>query len=219
MQNRLLPRVAVVLSSFVALAAFACSSAAPAGLESNKDPKAGETADKDGKTKPGTETDTSPTTPTTPLSDNAECGKKTTSQECGDCCSAKSPDADKIAVDAFTSCLCQTPGACKTECAESLCSAGAGEKKEPTEACYTCLDTNGVGDACDANANTACEGDANCKALDACYASACDPIYEKEEAAADGGKAFRQQGGSGGSSSSHQKRVSAAQAKRSAHRQ
>jgi len=137
-------------------------------------------------------------------------------QECGECCSTKSPGAAKIANDAFDACLCQTPGACKTECAESFCGGAAGADKEPTEACWTCIDSNGVGDACDVKADTACDGDAACKALDACHASACDPIFEKEEAAADGGAKFQQ--GSGGPSSSRLNKLSAA-AKRSSRRQ
>lgn len=183
--NRSSSRAAVSLATLVALAAFACSSATPdSGLPDSKGPstpsktKAPAEGDDD-----DTTTDTSPATPSEPEKDTNTCGTKATSMECGDCCIAKKPAAWEAADDVFFDCLC-APSACATACAESVC-ATAENQNEPTAACNTCLDAQEP--ACDDKATAACDADADCKAIEACLTTSCDPIADKEDQAGGGG--------------------------------
>ena len=184
MKNLLAPRFAVGLSTLLALAAFACSSSAPdTGLGSgSKDDTPPSSAKKaDDKT---TTSDTDKTTPapSTPLSDDKACGAKATSEACGECCVAKAPAAYEAAEQVFFDCICAAT-ACQTACGESLC-ATAENQNAPTAACEACLETSGQ--ACDDKATAACDANADCKSVSACYTASCAPLAEKEAAAGGG---------------------------------
>lgn len=174
-------RFAVSLASVIALAAFACSSAQPdTGLSDSK--PTGSKTPAPAKDDDSKATDTSPSEPTQPLDDSKACGSKATAQECGECCLAKKPTAFDAADQIFFDCICAAT-ACATACSDSVC-ATADNDNEPNAACKTCLDAQEP--ACDTKAGAACDADADCKAAEACLASSCDPIAEKEEKAGGG---------------------------------
>jgi hypothetical protein len=170
---------ALCLSSFVALAAVACSGA-PDPIPTSSSKKAS-TAGEDTKTPSGTKTPaagnnsspSSPTTPapSTPLSDTSACGKKADAQACGDCCLAGSPTALDAADKAEGDCMCAT-AACQTACAASVCSDTAN-MNEPTAACGTCLDAHQQ--ECSAKFDAACTS-AECTAAISCLTTQCDPL-------------------------------------------
>jgi hypothetical protein len=177
--KNLAPRFTVGLSTFLALAAFACSSSAPDPIGSgskNDDPpsSAKKTDDKSAKT----DTDTTTPAPSTPLSDTSECGKKATAEACGDCCIAKNQAAFDAAGEVGYACICAAT-TCQTACAESICAA-ADNQNEPTAACKTCLDANDQ--TCNDKATAACDANADCKAIDSCLMTSCEPLAQKEGA-------------------------------------
>jgi hypothetical protein len=182
-------RLGVTLATLVALATFACSGAsAPSqdtgsGTGSQKKAstsKTGGTASDtggsgDNKTAqdmttppPKTGTDTSGLA--------ATCAKKTTSQDCGQCCLGTTPNALDASDKVFGDCMC-APTACATQCAASVCST-MQNMNQPTAECSTCLQNNEM--ACGAKADATCNADAACKAAESCYETACAPIEAKE---------------------------------------
>jgi hypothetical protein len=181
MKNHLAPRFVVGVSTLFALAAVACSGApSDTGLGTGSKDEAPPTTAK----KPGdkaTTSDTSQTSPapSTPLADDAACGTKTTSQACSDCCIAKNPTAYDAAGAVGFACICAAT-TCQTACADSVCAA-ADNQNQPTAACKACLDTNGQ--TCDDKVTAACDANADCKAIEACLTTSCDPIAAKEGAA------------------------------------
>lgn len=186
-------RFVATLASVVALSGFvfACSSAPAPTLSEDNEPTTPKKTTTPAKDDDDTTTDTSPTTPSTPTNETSTCGQKATAQECGDCCLASKPTAFDAADKVFFDCLC-APAACQTACSASVC-ATAENQNEPTEACGTCLDAQEQ--SCEAKAAATCDADADCKAAEACFASKCDPIAEKEEQAgggSGGGKAPKQ---------------------------
>ena len=204
-------RFALCLSSLVALAAVACSGA-PDSIPTSSSKKAS-TAGDSTKTPTGSakaptannSTSTGATTPapSTPLSDDAACGKKADSTACGDCCVAKSPMALDAADQAEGDCMCAA-AACQTACSASVCSATANTT-QPTEACFTCLDSHRT--ECVAKFDAACTS-ADCKAVVSCLKTQCDPLDAMTGGSSSGGSsgAF---GASGSSSASAFSAISA----------
>jgi hypothetical protein len=188
MNHRLDSRFAVCLSTFVALAAFACSSAPPeTGSEKPSSEKAPSNKKADDKNATSDTSKNDPE-PSKPLSDTSACGQKATAQECGDCCLAKTPTALDASDKIFGDCMCAA-ATCETVCSASACAA-ADNQNQPTAACETCLKTNGQ--ACEDKAKAACDADAECKAADACLATSCAALEQKEGAAGgNGGAAMR----------------------------
>jgi hypothetical protein len=90
------------------------------------------------------------------------CGDKPTIQTCEVCCEEKQPKGTDFFYQQLDNCFCQTPGACKTQCAATICAA---QPKAPDQACITCLDQN---EACYDTAGKACEGNADCQLLLKC---------------------------------------------------
>jgi hypothetical protein len=178
------PRSHVTLSvaTVLVMAAFGCSSAQPdSGLPDAKEPTSPSKSTAPAKND-DTTSETSPTTPSAPASEANACGAKATSQECGDCCIARKPSAWEAADNVYFGCLCAA-ATCATACADSVCAAAENEK-QPSAACGACLDAQGP--ACDTKAVAACDADADCKAIDACLTTACDPIADKESGAGGG---------------------------------
>jgi hypothetical protein len=180
-------RLAVSVSTVLALAAFACSSAPSTDIGTGTPTKnATKTGDKPGTgnstgTTPGGNT-TDPA-PSTPLQDTKACGQKTTSKACGDCCLASAPTALDAADQVWGECICAAT-ACQTECSASICST-TDTQAAPTAACDSCLMAKGQ--ACEDKAATTCDADPKCKAAHACIVTNCDPIAQKEAAAAGSG--------------------------------
>ena len=173
-------RFALCLSSFVALAAIACSGApdsAPTG-SSKKATTAGDSTKTPTGSKPPSASNTpgtsSPTTPapSTPLSDTSACGKKADAKTCDDCCLAGAPTALDAAFQAEGDCMCAA-AACATQCAASVC-ATADNMNVPTDACNTCLDAHEQ--ECGAKFDSTCSADAACKAADSCQMTQCAPL-------------------------------------------
>lgn len=184
--------VAVTLATFAAIAAAACSSAAPdSGLPTSEDKPAPSKAAAPASGDDRTQADSSPTLPSAPTGGADACGTKATSQECGDCCIAKKPGAWDAAEEVYFGCICADT-TCKTACAESLCAATANETA-PNAACETCLTAQEP--ACEQKAVAACDANADCKEVDACLVTSCGPIEQKEDsaggAAGGGGNAAR----------------------------
>jgi hypothetical protein len=191
--------IALCLSSFVALAAVACSGTpdpAPT-LSSKKASTAGDST----KTPAGSKTPASSSgpgasattpAPSTPLSDTSACGRKADAQTCGDCCLAGSPTALAAADKAEGDCMCAA-AACQTQCAASVCSA-TDNMNQPTADCMTCLDAHQQ--ECGAKFGSVCNADAACKAADSCLVTQCDPLDKMT------GSSSGSSGGFGGSSAS-----------------
>jgi len=181
---------ALCLSSFVALAAVACSGAPdPAPTSSSK--KAS-TAGDNTKTPSGSKTpaadNSSPSSPSTPapsapLADTSACGKKADAQACGDCCLAGTPTAVDAADKAEGDCMCAA-SACQTACAASVCS-DTDNMNQPTAACETCLDAHQP--ECAAKFDATCNPDAACKAAVSCVTTQCDPLAAMTGGSSSGG--------------------------------
>jgi hypothetical protein len=178
-------RLAVSLSTVLALAAFACSAAPTTDTGTGTPTKnATKTGDKTGNdtstgATPGGNTDPAPSTP---LQDTNACGQKTTSQACGDCCLASAPTALDAADQVWAECACAAT-ACQTECSASICST-TDNQNQPTAACESCLQAKGP--ACEEKAAATCDADPKCKTAEACLVTNCDPIAQKEGAGGNG---------------------------------
>jgi hypothetical protein len=172
-------RFALCLSSFVALAAVACSGA-PDPVPSSSSSKAntaGDTKTPSGSKTPASNSPSSPSSPSTPapstpLSDTSACGKKADANTCDECCLAGSPMAMDAADKAAGDCMCAA-AACQTACAASVCSP-TDNMNQPTDACGMCLDAHQQ--ECGAKFDAVCNADAACKAANACMTSQCDPL-------------------------------------------
>jgi len=166
-------RLAVMLSSILALAAVACS-AAPTPTDAEQADVKSKTSAKPAPTGGDASSDTDPTTPTptTPAPTGDACGKKGSYDACFDCCYAKAPAELDKSEAVFKSCICEAPGACKADCGDTLC--GTDPSKPPSAACETCLNTNAA--PCDEKAAAACDASAGCKTVDSCLQTECAPL-------------------------------------------
>jgi hypothetical protein len=69
---------------------------------------------------------------------------------------------------AFGACVCQTPGTCATQCAQSYC---AGQAPQPNDACEQCL---GTATQCEQQADQICNATPDCASILSCFgASQC----------------------------------------------
>jgi hypothetical protein len=73
-----------------------------------------------------------------------------------------------VGANAYGNCACNSPGPCKTACADSYCK---GKQPQQGDACYTCLEQQGQGECGDASAQ-ACHADPECVAFARCLAQA-----------------------------------------------
>jgi hypothetical protein len=98
-----------------------------------------------------------------------DCSATTTYDSCGQCCDSNTAGGNKVADDAWTACICMTPGVCAQACGGTLC---AGQ--DPSGQCQQCLDSFKA-QQCDDAANTACQASPACQADDQCFQqSGCD---------------------------------------------
>jgi hypothetical protein len=104
--------------------------------------------------------------------DNA-CGVMATDDACYTCCETNHPSGSTIYDAAWTTCMCGATGACQTQCATSDCSNDPNAPlPTPGDACDLCEQAAAPGDGtgkCDAPIAKACDVDADCVALSACY--------------------------------------------------
>ena len=91
------------------------------------------------------------------------CPSTTSQAACLKCCDDTNPKAVLFLNAQYETCACQSPGACATQCAASLC---AGKTPQSGDACDTCL--SGQQDTCGNQAADACAADATCAQILAC---------------------------------------------------
>jgi hypothetical protein len=177
-------RIAIALSASLAIVAVACSS--PDVPSRQPDPK-GDTKPTDpDKTGGGTRTPSGGTTPgggetppgggtdPKPTNDGAACLAKPDADGCFTCCEEIDPAALEAAEKAADTCLCDAAsGPCKTQCGTTLC-----QNKEPSDACYTCMDSQPAA-KCGAAFKTACDASAGCKAFVECSKKCADKFPEQ----------------------------------------
>jgi hypothetical protein len=89
------------------------------------------------------------------------CAKEGSADACLNCCDEASPEAMPIYAGSFKSCVCETPGACATECQSSFCA-----DIKPDSACAACL--NSKAGSCEDTALSTCEKDTTCAPLLKC---------------------------------------------------
>jgi hypothetical protein len=98
-----------------------------------------------------------------------DCSVTTSYDACGQCCDANNPPGYQVADDAYTACICQTPGVCAQACGGSLC---AGQN--PSGQCQQCMNSQKAWQ-CDDAAGMACQASPACTASDQCFEqSGCD---------------------------------------------
>ena len=160
-----------------ALLILACSGPEPSNINDQNingtDPKG--SAKKDGGKSGDAKADPPNQTPPPATGDGGTttatgpCGDKATLIECEVCCEEKQPKGADFFYAEADKCFCQTPGACKTACAATICNA---EPKAPDQACIACLDQNS---ACYETAGKACANNADCQLMLKCDSeSQCD---------------------------------------------
>ena len=98
-----------------------------------------------------------------------DCSATTSYDACGQCCDANNPPGYQVDDDAYTACICTTPGVCAQACGNSLC---AGQ--DPSGSCQQCL-SSFKAQQCDDVADNACEASPACAASEQCFQqSNCD---------------------------------------------
>ena len=112
-------------------------------------------------------TQDSGTPPTTddsgaPLDDNA-CSNESTRNQCEQCCLTVHPTGYKVYQQQLDDCVCNSPAACATECANEVC---ANQPTTPNDACATCIQNSlSSTGACYQGVANACQADSDCTAL------------------------------------------------------
>jgi hypothetical protein len=157
------------ITTTTALLVAACSAPSPSGVpvQEKEVTQPGGSSKKDGG-KSDTPTNNNPGSPQTPSGDGGTttatgpCADKATIETCEVCCEEKQPKGTDFFYQKLDECFCQTPGACKTQCAATICAA---QPKAPDQACITCLNQN---EACFDTAGKACQGNADCQLLIKC---------------------------------------------------
>jgi len=97
-----------------------------------------------------------------PLDDNA-CGNQSTRNQCEQCCLTVHPAGYKVYQAQLDDCVCNSPGACATECANEVC---ANQPTTPNDACSTCIQNSlSSTGACYQGVANACQADSDCTAL------------------------------------------------------
>jgi hypothetical protein len=85
---------------------------------------------------------------------------------CETCCETADMEGATTFFNAWGTCLCTSPGACKTQCASTLCMNMPVPSGSP---CDTCLQGSlSMGGACVSPVTTACMADPNCVAFNNC---------------------------------------------------
>ena len=107
-----------------------------------------------------------------PLTED-QCKTVADGMGCFDCCFSFHKTGGGLDFQTYGGCVCETPGACKTECgATEFCKQG-GTAIAKDDACDKCLTKEDTG-TCGMKATAACAADADCKAFNACVtASSC----------------------------------------------
>ncbi len=137
-----------------------------AGATQTKD--SGTTATKDSGTPKvydagGTTNDSGSTSEDSGTIDDTTCASQSTLAQCEQCCLTVHPEGYQVYNTALTSCACQSPGACASECASEAC---VNQPTTQGDACDTCMTGALASDgACYGAVSTACQGDSDCTEL------------------------------------------------------
>lgn len=95
--------------------------------------------------------------------DDSTCSSQTTKNQCEQCCLTVHPSGYAVYQQQLDDCVCNSPAACATECANEVC---ANQPTTPNDACSTCisnsLTSNG---ACYQAVANACQADTDCTTL------------------------------------------------------
>ena len=110
----------------------------------------------------------------TPLDDNT-CGNQTSKNQCEQCCLTVHPSGYKVYQLELDDCVCNSPAACATECANEVC---ANKPTTPGDACSTCI-SNSLSStgACYQGVANACQSDSDCTAL---FGTCIPPCEQKQ---------------------------------------
>jgi hypothetical protein len=110
----------------------------------------------------------------TPLDDNA-CSNQTSKNQCEQCCLTVHPSGYKIYQQQLDDCVCNSPAACATECANEVC---ANKPTTPNDACATCIQNSlSSTGACYQGVANACQADSDCTAL---FGTCIPPCEQKQ---------------------------------------
>ncbi len=98
-----------------------------------------------------------------PPPDDSTCSSQTTKNQCEQCCLTVHPSGYQVYQQQLDDCVCNSPAACATECANEVC---ANQPTTPNDACATCVanSLSSTGACYQAVAN-ACQADTDCTAL------------------------------------------------------
>lgn len=110
--------------------------------------------------------DSGPTQPTDDAGqtiDDNTCSGQTTKAQCEQCCLTVHPSGYKVYQAQLNDCVCNSPAACATECANEVC---VNKPTTPNDACATCITSalSSTG-ACYQGVADACQADSDCTAL------------------------------------------------------
>lgn len=163
MKSRFVSSSGIVVFAFVLVACSGASSTPITGQETSPtEPEAAPAAP------PETPAATAPAAPAT----EADAGKKpgacageASKQSCSQCCATKHEDGAATYIGAVMVCMCQG-STCEKACEKTLCDPNT--PRDPDATCQACI--NNKSGACASDIQTACSGDADCMAFDACIA-------------------------------------------------
>ena len=107
--------------------------------------------------------------------DDNTCSNQTTKSQCEQCCLTVHPSGYKIYQAQLDDCVCNSPAACATECANEVC---ANQPTTPNDACATCI-TNALSStgACYQAVANACQADSDCTTL---FGTCIPPCEQKQ---------------------------------------
>jgi len=110
----------------------------------------------------------------TTLDDNT-CGNQTSRNQCEQCCLTVHPSGYKVYQQQLDDCVCNSPAACATECANEVC---ANKPTTPNGACSTCIQNSlSSTGACYQGVANACQSDTDCTAL---FGTCIPPCEQKQ---------------------------------------
>ena len=110
----------------------------------------------------------------TTIDDNT-CSNQPSKSQCEQCCLTVHPSGYKVYQAQLNDCVCNSPAACATECANEVC---ANKPTTPNDACGACI-TNSLSStgACYQGVANACQADSDCTAL---FGTCIPPCEQKQ---------------------------------------
>ena len=107
--------------------------------------------------------------------DDNTCSNQASKSQCEQCCLTVHPSGYKVYQQQLDDCVCNSPAACATECANEVC---ANKPTTPNDACSTCIQNalSSTG-ACYQGVANACQADSDCTAL---FGTCIPPCEQKQ---------------------------------------